>query len=85
MTLQELYQTVNQLSPEERTQLRAYLEQEDAQDLPAHTLSPEERARKLDAAFNQLREGLTPEEIKEMTEAMNSEYIESWDESEWTD
>ena len=82
MTLQELYQTVRRLSPEERAQLRAYLEQD---DVPVHTLSPEERARKLDAAFNQLCEGLTSEDIEEMTEAMNSEYVEPWNESEWTD
>ena len=85
MTLQELFKTIDRLSPEERAQLRAYLDQHEAHTPSARTLSPEERARKLDEALTQLREGLTSEQIDEMTEAMNAEYIEPWDESEWTD
>ena len=82
-TLQEVIQAVEQLSPEERAELRAYLDRHEAEAPP--TLSPEERARKLDEAFARLREGLTQEQLDEMTAAMNEEYIEPWDESEWTD
>lgn len=83
-TLEEIKQAIAELTPAERAELRIYLEQ--VESPPAvNGLSPEERARRLDAAFEQFREGLTPEQLEEMTEAMNEEYIEPWDENEWKD
>jgi len=85
MNLQEVMKAIDHFSPEELHELRAYLDRHEAQNLPPCALSPEERARRLDEAFAQLREGLTPEQLDEMTNAMNEEYIEPWDESEWQD
>lgn len=83
MTFQDIKQAVDQLSHQERADLRAYLDE--VANQPAQKLTPTERAQKLDAAFEKLRTGLTDEEIEEMTAAMNEEYIEPWDEDEWKD
>ncbi len=42
-----------------------------------------ERTRRLNAALDKMREGLTQEQLDEMTAAMTEKYIEPWDESEW--
>jgi hypothetical protein len=86
VTLQDVIQVVDKLSPEELRQLRAYLDQLEGTPVPpVQDMTPEERARRLDAAFEQLREGLTQAELDEMTEAMNAEYIEPFDEEPWKD
>lgn len=85
MTFQEVIKAVDTLSPEELRELRTYLEQREGAAQPALELVPEERARRLDEAFEQLREGLTQKQLDEMTEAMNAEYIESFDEDVWKD
>ncbi len=84
MNLQEVIKVVDQLSPEERAELRAYLDQHEAQWLPVHKLSAEERIRRLDEAAKAIREGFTDAEWEKVEKAMNEEYIEPWDESEWT-
>jgi hypothetical protein len=85
MTLQEVIKVVDTLSPEELRELRTYLDQREGTVQPALELAPEERARQLDEAFERLREGLTQKQIDEMTEAMNAEYIEPFDEDVWKD
>jgi hypothetical protein len=85
MTLQEVIKVVDTLSPEELRKLRTYLDQREGMVQPALELAPEERARRLDEAFERLREGLTQKQINEMTEAMNAEYIEPFDEDVWKD
>jgi hypothetical protein len=85
MSLQEAIKVVEQLSPEELRQLRAYLDEREANTHIELDLSPAERARRLNEAFDQLREGLTEEELEEMSAAMNEEYIEPWDENEWSE
>ena len=85
LSLQEVFRAVDQLSAEELAELRAYVNQREVQIQPAHKLSPQERARKLDDAFNRFSEDLTSKELDEMIIAMNEEYIEPWDESEWKD
>jgi hypothetical protein len=85
MTLQEVIKVVDTLSPEELRVLRTYLDQREGTVQPALELAPEERARQLDEAFERLREGLTQKQIDEMTEAMNAEYIEPFDEDVWKD
>lgn len=82
MTLAEIFRLVDQLSPEERRQVRAYIDERE-QETSVGTLTPEERWRRLEAGFAALREGMTQDELDELTEAMNAEYIEAWDESEW--
>jgi hypothetical protein len=85
MTLQDVMKAVDSLSPEELRELRTYLDQRESTVHPAHEISSEERARRLDQAFEQLREGLTQEQLDEITEAMNAEYIEPFDEAAWKD
>lgn len=51
----------------------------------AQSLPPEERARRLDQAFAQFREGLTPEQLDEMIAAMNEEFVEPSDDAAWKD
>lgn len=83
MTLQEVKQVVDRLSPEELRELREYIEQREGTNWPASELTPEERARRLDEAFEQFRAGLTQAQLDEITEAMNAEYIEPFDEDVW--
>lgn len=83
MTLQEMKEAIDHLSPEERAELRAYLDEQ--AHLAPHLLPPEERIRRLDAAAKAISEGLTDAEWDEIEKAMNEEYIEPWDESEWKD
>lgn len=71
ISLQEVIRAVDQLSAEELAQLRAYVHQRELQIQPAHSLSPAERARKLDEAFNKFGEGISPDELDEITAAMN--------------
>jgi len=85
MTLQDVIKAVETLSPEELRQLREFLDQLEGTPSPAHDLPPEERIRRLDAAVEALREGLTQAELDEMTDAMNTEYIEPFDKDEWKD
>ena len=44
-------------------------------------LIPEERTRRLKAALDAMGDGLSQDQLNEMTE----EYIEEWDESEWAE
>jgi uncharacterized protein YeeX (DUF496 family) len=85
MTLQQIKQAVDSLSAEELRELREYLEQRESLEQPVLILSPEERIRRLDAAVEAIREGMTQEQIDEMIEAMNAEYIEPFDEDAWKD
>ncbi len=69
MTLQDVLKAVDRLSPDE---LRAYLDQREGTPRPLDELNAEARARQLDAAFEQFREGLTQAELDEMTAAMSA-------------
>lgn len=79
MTFEEVLQVVDQLNDEERQRLHQYLDQQ------VHPLSAEERIRRLNAAMDAMRDGLSQEEIDEMTAAMNEKYIENVDDSLWED
>lgn len=79
MTLQDILKVVDRLTQAERNTLRQYLDTTEP-ELNPHLLPPEERARRLDAAFDAFREGLTPEQINDMVNAMNSQYVEPIDE-----
>jgi hypothetical protein len=85
MTLQDVIRAVDRLSSEERRELREYLEQRESTERVAQELSPQERARRLREGFAKLREGLSEAELDEIIEAMNAEYIEPVDESQWKD
>lgn len=73
MTLQDVIKAIESLSLEEQRELREYLEQRESIARPAEELTPTERARRLDEAFEQLRDGLTQEQLDKMTEAMSAE------------
>lgn len=84
LDLQEVKKAVDQFSPEELYELREHLEKRAAEMMIQKQLSPEERIRRLDEAAQAIREGFTDAEWLAVEQAMNEEYIELWDESEWT-
>lgn len=84
MTLDELKRAVDRLSGEEFRQLRDYVNQRAAHkqadtELRIGTMNVDT----LMQAVEQIREGLTEEEIETMVAAMNEEYIEPFNEAEW--
>lgn len=82
LNLQEVKEAVDHFSPEE---LREHLEKRAVEILTQHHLSSEERIRRLDEAAKAIREGFTETEWEAVEKSMNEEYIEPWDESEWTE
>lgn len=85
LNLQKVKEAVDHLLPEELRELREHLEKRAVEILTQHHLSPEERIRRLDEAAKAIREGFTEVEWEAVEKAMNEEYIEPWDASEWTD
>jgi uncharacterized protein YeeX (DUF496 family) len=83
MTLQDVKKAIDNLSPEERRELREYLERRESSEPFAQVLSPEERIRRMDAAVETIRAGMSQAELDDMTAAMNAEYIEPFDEDVW--
>ena len=84
MTFDELLKAVDGLSPDERQRLRDYINRHESgqlQETPveAGVLDIDSLFR----AFDEIRAGFTKEELAEVIEAMNAEYIEPLDESEW--
>ena len=76
--LQEVKEAIDHLSPEERAELRAYLDERRVAAMPlrAGTMN-------IDAlleAARAIREGFTDDEWDEVERAMNDEYIEPVDE-----
>ncbi len=76
MTLQTVKKLVDTLSAEEQAELRTYLDQKTS---AGTSLSPTERAKQLNAAFAEFREGLSSDELNAIAEAMNEDYIEPVD------
>jgi len=72
---------VDELNDEERRLLRQHIDQRS--EKPAR-LTPKERMRRLNAAFDAMSEGLSQAQLDEMTAAMTEDCIKPWDESEWT-
>jgi len=85
MTLQELIKAIDELSYNDLDLLWRHMDERKHQTRPAQNLKPEERIRRLDSAAAALREGLTQEELVDMTQAMNNEYVEPPDEDQWKD
>ena len=81
MTLQELFKTVNRLSPEERAQLRAYLDQQevDRAQLKTGTMNVDILLQ----AAQAIRADMNAGEFDQMIAAMNEEYIELVDDNGW--
>ncbi|MCI0555803.1 MAG: hypothetical protein L0287_33065 [Anaerolineae bacterium] len=76
MTLAELIKAVDELSHEELRQLREYIEQQERK--PA-----ELDIDALEQVFAELREGFSKKDLEELEWAMNVEYIEAVDDTEW--
>jgi hypothetical protein len=76
MTLNELIQAIETLTPEELQQLRARIEQRQREFVSGS-------ANSLDRALAALRDGLTDEQIDQIEWAMNVEVIEPPDETAW--
>ena len=74
LTLQEVKTAIDKLSPEDRHELRDYLNQQDSEsmDFKAGTMDIE----KLLEAAKAIRESMNPKDFEEMIDAMNEEYIE---------
>jgi len=85
VNLQEMKNAVDQLSPGDLRELRQHLEKRESEIKARHDLSPEDRIRRLDKAARAIRAGFTDVEWDDVEKAMNEEYIEPWNESEWTD
>jgi hypothetical protein len=79
MTLDKLKEAIDQLSADERQHLREYIEQHETPSTKKLDM------RALDQVFAELREGFSEEDLDELEWAMNVEYVEPLDESEWQD
>jgi hypothetical protein len=84
MILADVFKLVDQLSSAVLREVRAYIDERE-QQVSKPEMTPEQRFRRLEEGFAGIREGLSEEELAELTDAMNAEYIEPWDESEWQD
>ena len=76
--LQEVKEAIDHLSPEERAELRAYLDERRAAATPLRVGTMNVDA--LLEAARAIREGFTDDEWNEVERAMNDEYIEPVDE-----
>lgn len=85
MTLQDMIQQLDELSPEERNELRRVIDQLDGVRHPNDGLSVSERVRHLRAAAFAIREGFTDEEWAQIEHDMNVEYIETVEDDLWKD
>lgn len=85
MTLDEIMRYVSHLSADELRHLREHIEQIERGVGTQLGPTPQERIRQMDEAVKTIREGMTQEQIDEMIEAMNAEYVEPFDEDAWKD
>jgi hypothetical protein len=67
MSLQEIYKLIDELSPEERAQVKEYA---------SNTVMTQANVDAIIALAAEIREGMTEEQLDEMEWAMNVEYIE---------
>ena len=84
MTLTDLMAAVDHLQPDELFQLQGHILQK-VLHTGAHPLSPAERIRMMDEAAAVIREGMSPDELRQMFGDMNAEYIEPTDDAQWRD
>ena len=72
---QALYQTIDEMNPEELAQLRQYIDQRMVQP-PVIDEDAATRIAAIQEALVEIRSGLSEAELDKIIEAMNSEYIE---------
>jgi hypothetical protein len=75
MTLEQLIKEVDRLDDQQFKRLLEHIEQRRRQVW----------GRAFDEVVAALREGLTPEQVDEMVQAMHAEYIKPVDDSKWQD
>jgi tyrosyl-tRNA synthetase len=73
--LQAIFDVISHLSPEELEQVRQYVEEQQKPRIIRATGTPKERIAALRQAQKKFREGFTDEELHEITQAMNAEYL----------
>jgi hypothetical protein len=78
MTLQEMYQLIDKLSADEMRQLQEYIEQRQREEA-------RERARAFMEAVEEMREGLTEEQLAQIEWAINYKYVEPPDDEMWSE
>ena len=81
LSLKDVLEAVNQLSPQEQQRVREYIETRQKQ-LQVVQRTPQEiaqRAAKLDGALERFWEGIPEAEVEGIIKAMNDEYIEPED------
>lgn len=66
MTLQEVYEVIDTLSPDELHILRDYIDQRAHRHHPQRGLTPEDRIQRLDDAAAIIREGMSPTELENL-------------------
>ena len=71
MTLHDLMEAVDNLSYDELQQLHLHIDERVQQLQPAQGITPEDRIQRLKAAAVALREGMSDEQLAEITAAMN--------------
>jgi hypothetical protein len=83
MNLQTLLDAIDRLEPDELETVRERIEQRRGQmEIGiARGETPEERIAILNQAFAEMRAGLSSEELQEVVEVINSEYVEAEDQS----
>ncbi len=83
-TLNNLYHQLDRLDREELQQVRRYIEQR-IEEPTVENESVEAKVKALQVAVENFWEGIPQEEIDEIVEAMNSEYIEPLSKYDWLD
>lgn len=81
--LNDLYVSIDRLDRTELEQLRQYIDQR----IEAPSVEDERveaKVKALQEAFAEMRAGLSAEELDEIVEAMNSEYIEPLDPADYS-
>jgi uncharacterized protein YeeX (DUF496 family) len=70
MTFDEVLEAVKHLTPEQKETLRQAMDETTHQPGERGN-TPEERIRLMDEAIAEIRQGMTEQDLKEMTNAMN--------------
>jgi hypothetical protein len=76
MTLQELFEAIDTLTPEDLEVLESHIQQLQQQQI-------ETKIQKIQAALEVLGEGWTPEELEKFDWAVNFKYIKSSNKVDW--
>lgn len=85
MTLDEMIKRLDDLSNTELNELRDRIDERLVTQPSTRGLTSDERIRRLNAAASAIREGFSDAEWAEVVRAMNDEYVEPVDDTQWQD